>query len=176
MGALRNTELEMVTLGLVVLGHRSGYAIRKYLHDRRHQPFSAQSGATYRVLDRLEADGCIRTLPEAGTRERTDYESTESGIHRLREWLELPPSPMGMPIHDGLLIKIEIAAILGDSAQRQLVRRWQEAARQDLERALLAEPSHQFGLDTMTVVALRARMEFFRRIHRELRAAPRSSR
>ncbi|MDX2065859.1 MAG: PadR family transcriptional regulator [Fimbriimonadaceae bacterium] len=169
MAALRNVELEMITLGLVALGHASGYAVRRHLAGRPYQPFSAHSGATYRVLDRLEAEGWIATMPEAGTRERTDYAITPNGHVRLAAWLESPPVPDGMPIHDGILIKIEIAAVLGESGQRQLLRRWQELARQELEAALLTPPTPRMGVDTMRVTALRARVEFFRRVQRELR-------
>lgn len=76
-----------VILGMLALGPRSGYDIKKFVDNSTRFFWAASYGQIYPELKRLEAAGLIRASEPEGGRRRTEYDLTEAGEAALREWL-----------------------------------------------------------------------------------------
>jgi PadR family transcriptional regulator AphA len=77
-----------VILGMLALGNRTGYEIKRVVDFSTRHFWAASYGQIYPELKRLEDLGLVRGRPEpSGARARTAYELTEAGEAALREWL-----------------------------------------------------------------------------------------
>jgi DNA-binding PadR family transcriptional regulator len=77
-----------VILGMLALGNRTGYEIKRVVDFSTRHFWAASYGQIYPELRRLEDQGLLRGRHEpSGARARTAYELTEAGEAALREWL-----------------------------------------------------------------------------------------
>ncbi|HXS46493.1 MAG TPA: helix-turn-helix transcriptional regulator [Solirubrobacterales bacterium] len=112
-----------VMLGMIGLGARSGYAIKKLadLSTRFFWPTSLAQ--VYPELGRLEEAGLLtRKSKLEGKRERFDYELTEVGEEKLVEWLRSPKEAETQFRDEGVL-RLFLADRLPPDDQLALVRR-----------------------------------------------------
>lgn len=108
-------------LGMVALGARSGYEIRR-ASDRSLRFFWALSPPQiYSELQRLEKAGLLAGADEArGRRPRRTFEITEAGRAALREWAG-GPDPGPIEIRDPALLRLFFADALTDAGLAALV-------------------------------------------------------
>jgi PadR family transcriptional regulator AphA len=104
----RSNQSLFAMLGLLSLGPKTGYELRK-LSEESIQHFWRESyGQIYPSLRALEEQGLVtRKLETGGVRGRPDrkvYSITEAGEEALREWVAAPAKP-GVPRNE-LLLKI----------------------------------------------------------------------
>jgi DNA-binding PadR family transcriptional regulator len=77
-----------VILGMIALGNRTGYDIKRVVDKSTRNFWAASYGQIYPELGRLEQAGLVRGRSEpSGARARTVYELTERGRRALRDWL-----------------------------------------------------------------------------------------
>lgn len=82
------TATGRVILGMLRLGHRTGYEIKSVVDVSTRHFWAASYGQIYPELKRLEADGLIVGEEEpAGGRARTAYTLTPAGEAALTAWL-----------------------------------------------------------------------------------------
>lgn len=117
-------------LGMVRLGARSGYAIKKAT-DRSTRGFWPTSLAqVYPELGRLERAGLLRRSEDPrGARQRSVYEVTEQGEAALSNWLR-SAREAPLQLRDEGLLKLFFADALPREDQLTLVRRQRERAQQ----------------------------------------------
>jgi DNA-binding PadR family transcriptional regulator len=85
------TPTGRVILGMIGLGRRTGYDIKRLVDDSTRFFWAASYGQIYPELKRLERAGLIEGRAEpAGGRPRRVYELTPAGEQALREWLTSP--------------------------------------------------------------------------------------
>jgi len=92
----REKASRFAVLGMLSLGCKSGYDIKKTIAVSTSNFWSESYGNIYPVLKQLLAEGAIREEKEAmatGGRKRLLYGVTASGRHMLQEWLRQPVTP-----------------------------------------------------------------------------------
>jgi DNA-binding PadR family transcriptional regulator len=93
-----------VILGMIALGNRTGYDIKRVVDKSTRHFWAASYGQIYPELGRLEQAGLLRGRPEpSGARARTVYELTERGESALREWLSSDEEPTYELRDEGML-------------------------------------------------------------------------
>jgi DNA-binding PadR family transcriptional regulator len=82
------TPTARVILGMLRLGARTGYEIKRTIDFSTRFFWSASYGQIYPELHRLEERGLVRARPDPrGGVKRTSYRLTKAGESALREWL-----------------------------------------------------------------------------------------
>ena len=82
------TPTARVILGMLKLGVRTGYEIKKAIDTSTRFFWGASFGQIYPELHRLRAQGLVASKDEPrGRVKRTEYQLTEQGEQALREWL-----------------------------------------------------------------------------------------
>jgi PadR family transcriptional regulator, regulatory protein AphA len=117
--ATRGLELESeldapdyVVLGMVRLGARSGYEIKRAVELSIRFFWTISQAQIYPSLKRLEQAGLVRGHPEPrGRRPRRVYEITEAGELELVRWLDRR-EPMPFELRDLGLVKLFFADAL----------------------------------------------------------------
>jgi DNA-binding PadR family transcriptional regulator len=93
-----------VILGMIALGHRTGYDIKAFVDKTARYFWAASYGQVYPELKRLEEQGLVRGRPEpSGGRARTVYELTEAGTAALKRWLGSEEEPSYELRDEGML-------------------------------------------------------------------------
>ncbi len=93
-----------VILGMISLGNRTGYDIKRVVDKSTRHFWAASYGQIYPELGRLEQAGLVRGRPEpSGGRARTVYELTDSGREALRGWLASDDEPTYELRDEGML-------------------------------------------------------------------------
>jgi DNA-binding PadR family transcriptional regulator len=147
---MKLTPPSYLVLGMLRLGMRSGYAIKRAA-DRSTKHFWPMSLAqVYPELARLEAAGLVARRDDPhGARPRSSYNLTTVGEQALLSWLrsthEVPPQ-----VRDERMLRLFFADALSREEQLMLIRRIREA---DLASASwirteivpLAEPAERAG-------------------------------
>jgi DNA-binding PadR family transcriptional regulator len=83
-----------VILGMIALGNRTGYDIKRMVDKSTRRFWAASYGQIYPELGRLEQAGLVRGRAEpTGGRARRVYELTDSGLDALRAWLASEEEP-----------------------------------------------------------------------------------
>ena len=97
-----------MVLGMVNLGARSGYAIKKAADISTAAFWPTSLAQVYPELERLEQGGLlVRRDDPQGARRRSSYELTDEGRSALLSWLRsFPPSPHPAALGD------DVAALL----------------------------------------------------------------
>jgi DNA-binding PadR family transcriptional regulator len=165
-------------LGMVRLGARSGYAIKKATDASTRFFWPTSLGQVYPELARLERAGLLSRRDDShGGRTRSAYELTKEGEAALLAWLQ-SPSEAPTQFRDEGVLRLFFADVLSTEDQLKLVRRLRERAHtaaahlrdQILPLAETFEPSGpalvaRLGADTNAYVE-----EWLARVEAELEA------
>jgi DNA-binding PadR family transcriptional regulator len=120
------TPTARVILGMLALGARTGYDIKRAIDLSTRFFWGASYGQIYPELHRLEERGLVVAEPDPkGGRRRTSYTLTEAGEAALREWL-VADDPLLFEIRDEGTLKL----FFGDLVAREEVvanLRWKQA-------------------------------------------------
>jgi PadR family transcriptional regulator AphA len=166
-------------MGLIRLGARSGYAIKKTADISTRFFWPTSLAQVYPELARLEEAGLLsRSEDPAGGRERFAYELTAEGEAALLEWMRSPREAPTQFRDEGVL-RLFFADGLPHEDQLALVRRLRERARTESvhtreEIVPLAAALEQAGIRYPGLIArLRADTyafteEWLARVEREL--------
>jgi PadR family transcriptional regulator, regulatory protein AphA len=131
-----------VILGLLRLGPRTGYDVKRVTDYSTRYFWRASYGQIYPELRGLEAAGLVRAREEPhGRRKRRVYELTATGQDAVSSWLD--GTLERYEVRDEGLLKLFFGELLSDEALRDLVRRrreWYELSREEF-RAI----EDQFG-------------------------------
>ena len=115
-------------LGMVRLGARSGYAIKKAADASTRFFWPTSLAAVYPELARLEREGMLKRRDDPrGARTRSAYELSRGGEAALREWLRSPREAPTQFRDEGVL-RLFFADVLSPEDQLILVRRMRERA------------------------------------------------
>lgn len=121
--------LSFLTLGMVSLGARSGYAIKQATDVSTRFFWSTSLAQVYPELSRLERAGLLtRSEDPRGLRARSSYELTEQGEAAMLSWLCSPHKGTTQFRDEGVL-RLFFADALSGEDQLALVRRLRERAR-----------------------------------------------
>jgi PadR family transcriptional regulator, regulatory protein AphA len=133
------TSVTPVVLGILDLGPRSGYDIKRLVDNSTRFFWGASYGQIYPELRRLAKAGLVKgeSAPR-GARPRTVYRLTPKGRRALREWLLSPG--VDWDIKDEGFLKLFFAGALDRDDALELVRRLRERHERDLERLSAVEP------------------------------------
>jgi DNA-binding PadR family transcriptional regulator len=124
-------------LGMVRIGARSGYAIKRAADASTRFFWPTSLAQVYPALGRLEAAGLLRREEDhRGARERHSYELSEAGEAALVEWLRAPEEAP-VQFRDEGLLRLFFADSLPLDDQIALVRRLR--ARDEAAAAAVAE-------------------------------------
>ena len=114
-----------VILGMLSLGPRSGYDIKRFVDDSTRHFWAASYGQIYPELRRLQASGLIEGKSEPrGGRQRTIYAITPAGRDALERWLTEPGGTY--ELRDERLLKLFFSDALEPAASRDLVVQMRE--------------------------------------------------
>jgi len=145
-------------LGMVRLGARSGYAIKKAADLSTRSFWPTSLAQVYPELARLERAGLLtRREDPRGARARSAYEITAEGQAALLNWLR-SSSETPLQFRDEGVLRLFFADALPDEDQAELVRRLRERAHgakahMNDEIVPLAEALEQTGTRYPAVVA-----------------------
>jgi DNA-binding PadR family transcriptional regulator len=134
-GQLRT--LDVILLGLLSTGERTGYDVRKWMD--AHGAFvghRAQTSQIYRQLARLVDLGwaTTRTDPRDSGPDAKLYRLTDTGASVFTDWLNSPYVPARRPLDPDLQVRLRFAGRTGPSKALELVRT-ELAYRREQERA-----------------------------------------
>jgi DNA-binding PadR family transcriptional regulator len=119
-----------LVLGMVRLGARSGYAIKKATDISTRVFFSTSLAQVYPELDRLHTAGfTTRQDDPHGRRSRLAYTITEEGEEALRAWLRSAARSGPTLFRDENLMRLFFADALPPEEQLMLVQRLHQQAR-----------------------------------------------
>jgi DNA-binding PadR family transcriptional regulator len=134
---LSNTSAAV--LGMVVLGAKSGYAIRRAAERSVRFFWALGPPQIYAELKRLEAEGLITGRDDArGGRARRSFEPTAAGRQALRRWLN-DDDAGALELRDPELLRLFFADAVGrDSAiaRIEVMRRRSEHALEHFDREI----------------------------------------
>lgn len=132
--AMKLTPPSYLVLGMLRLGLRSGYAIKRGA-DRSTQRFWPISLAkVYPELARLEGAGLITGSDDPhGSRARRSYQLTAAGQQALLEWLR-SPRHVEPQVRDERLLRLFFADALPRDDQIALLRRQRESDEAEMAR------------------------------------------
>ena len=126
------TNTSAAVLGMIVLGARSGYEIRRAAERSVRFFWSLGPPQIYAELRRLEADGLVIGHDDArGGRARRTFEPTPSGEAALRAWVTDEDDVGGLELRDPELLRLFFADAVGRDdaiARVALMRRRSERA------------------------------------------------
>jgi PadR family transcriptional regulator, regulatory protein AphA len=102
----KENKSKYAILGMLALGEKSGYDIRKSMEASISNFWSESYGQIYPILKQLLAEGLVSAYNDNTDtkRERIIYKPTEQGLQELQEWLRKPVEPA--PLREELLLKI----------------------------------------------------------------------
>jgi DNA-binding PadR family transcriptional regulator len=114
-------------LGMVRLGMRSGYAIKKAADASTKHFWPMSLAKVYPELARLEEAGLINGSDDPqGARSRHSYDMTQAGEEALLEWLRAPRDAPPQ-VRDERLLRLFFADALPGDDQLALVRRLRQS-------------------------------------------------
>ena len=175
------TELEYLILGMVIEGATSGYAMRKEMNRIRGSRWSAESGAVYRVLRRLTAQGFVAEARKAGSpnRERTEYELTEQGKAALMAWVcATPDRTEFMYLVDPIRSRSYLLGRLDPETRIAVLDQWLEASKEfcgelesDMANSRFKDPVKNAAYNNISFLA-QARHAWLEAMRREVADLP----
>lgn len=155
----KTNKTEYALLGLLAMGPKSGYDIKKDADTMLRHFWHESFGQIYPRLNRLHEKGFVEKDEEVqeGKPNRYVYTLTEAGYKALDEWLGKPAERM-RPRNE-LLLKLffgwftDAASLLDVLAaykeQRQSMLQTLEAISTQLEREARAEPDYRYWMLTL---------------------------
>ncbi len=147
-----------LVLGMLRLGAKSGYAIKKATDVSTRFFWPTSLAQVYPELARLERHGLVTRRDDShGARTRSAYEVTEAGQEALLAWLR-SPREQAFQFRDEGVLRLFFADAMPEQDQLTHVRRLRERARQASahlreEIVPLAEVFEQEGVRYPLVVA-----------------------
>ena len=100
------TPTARVILGMLALGARTGYDIKRSIDLSTRFFWGASYGQIYPELHHLEERGLVQATPAPqGGRRRTAYALTPAGEAALRAWLRDDSGSLLFEIRDGLVAR-----------------------------------------------------------------------
>ena len=153
-----SNRTEFAVLGLLALGARTGYDIKKMADEALGHFWNESFGHIYPILRRLEARGWVTSAvePQEGRPDRKVYALTPAGQRRVAAWLAEVSWPKPDLAEFHLKLVAAAAARLADPVElvaaqrRELLRRLHE-----VQQAVLAEPADSAGVLLLEGVVLR---------------------
>ena len=116
------TPTARVILGLVALGPRTGYDVKRISDSSTRFFWGASYGQIYPELKRLERDGLVEAQEEPrGRVRRRVYRITPEGERAVREWLRDPDT--AYEVRDEGLLRLFFSELLEPQEVLELVRR-----------------------------------------------------
>jgi DNA-binding PadR family transcriptional regulator len=181
MTPARLTPPDYVVLGMVGLGARSGYEIRRTVELSIRFFWTISPAQVYPSLAKLERAGLLTGRDEPqGNRPRRVYQRTQAGAQALRKWLT-EAEPMPFELRDIAMVKLFFADALVSPDAHQLLaqvrsRSEQHAAtlraiRPDAEEAAAAGNIHPLLTLEMGIAYHEAIIDVCRRFDRKQRDA-----
>jgi PadR family transcriptional regulator, regulatory protein AphA len=123
----REKASRFAVLGMLSLGRKSGYDIKKAIANSTSNFWSESYGNIYPVLKKLLAEGAIRAMKDgtpANGRQKQLYSITADGKRMLEEWLR---QPVARRIEDNeMLLKLFFSAAVSPKEPRALVNSYRE--------------------------------------------------
>jgi len=129
----RSNRTRYAVLGMLAIGKRSGYDLKKEF-ERRMSHFWAESlGQIYPTLKQLLDEGMVRAHRDSGTgrRVRTVYSITARGRKELSAWLQDPPQTE--QVRNEMLLKLYFGPELGVESAVTHLSRFETEQRRVLE-------------------------------------------
>ena len=121
MHAARLSTPDYVVLGMVGLGARSGYEIKRTVELSIRYFWTISPAQVYPSLAKLERDGLLTGRDEPqGNRRRRTYEHTAAGSEALRTWLR-NQEPMPFELRDIAMVKMFFANALTPADAQELL-------------------------------------------------------
>ena len=153
--ATRLSTTEFAVLGLLSLGERSGYELKKAAEAGVGYVWTAAKSHVYGVLPRLVEGGFATTRRVAQERrpDKQVYRITRKGERGFRDWLEEPVEDRGS--RSPFLLKVFFGGLMRKPVLvAHVVRRRAEAVREleeyrEIERRIRDEPESYFGYVTL---------------------------
>ncbi|NNF27407.1 MAG: PadR family transcriptional regulator [Gemmatimonadetes bacterium] len=107
----RKNTTEVAVMGLLALGARTGYDVRKDCEEKLSHFWSESYGQIYPVLKALHERGWVVREPVAGSGPtRYEHQLTDEGLSALRDWIVSPPQPLR--VRDELLLKMFLGRLV----------------------------------------------------------------
>lgn len=136
-----------VVLGMIRLGHSSGYAIKTAVERSARFFWTVSYGQIYPELKRLEEAGLIEgSAKPAGTRPRTVYALTPAGEEALHAWLS-SGDELTLELRNEGLLKLFFADFMEPAERVELVRAMRAQHEQVLATLQAIEPLVQASAD-----------------------------
>ncbi len=127
---MRDSTTKYAVLGLLTMGPRSGYDLKKLIEGSVAHFWSESYGQLYPILARLAAAGLVRRRTER-QRARPDrhvYALTPAGRRELEGWLAAPVRTEGF--RSELLLKLFLGRAAGLETTRGHVERYRQRQRE----------------------------------------------
>jgi DNA-binding PadR family transcriptional regulator len=136
--------LDVVLLGLLSTGERTGYDVRKWID--QHGPFvgyRAQTSQIYRQLARLVEQGwaTTRTDPRDAAPDAKLYRLTDAGRSRFDAWVHSPYIPARRPLDPDFQVRMRFAGRTGPDKALELVRIELDHRRRQEESGVAFDPT-----------------------------------
>jgi DNA-binding PadR family transcriptional regulator len=127
----RSNNTQVAVMGMLALGARTGYDIRRECEEKLSHFWSESYGQIYPVLRDLHARGYVHkeVVTEAGRRKNV-YALTDDGRRVLRDWLATPAQPL--KVRDELLLKVFMGRIVDTGALDAVLEDFAERVEQRL--------------------------------------------
>jgi DNA-binding PadR family transcriptional regulator len=140
------TPTARVILGMLKLGARTGYEIKRAIEVSTRFFWGASYGQIYPELRRLTEAGLLSATeaPRGGVK-RTEYALTAAGERALREWLTRDDWG-DFEYRDELLLRLFFGDLLGEGDARAVVARMRERSEEILQHFHSLEPGAKDGL------------------------------
>lgn len=138
---------DYVVLGMVRLGARSGYEIKRAVELSIRFFWTISQAQIYPSLERLEAAGLVEGCSEPlGKRQRRTFQITEAGETALREWLQRD-EPMPFELRDVGMVKLFFADALDGDEALSLVDSLKERSEERVATLRSIEPAARRSAD-----------------------------
>jgi PadR family transcriptional regulator, regulatory protein AphA len=164
-----------VVLGMIALGERTGYDIKRTVERSTAFFWGASYGQIYPELERLERAGLVES-DQRGPRRRKEYRVTAPGKRALRAWLS-SREPLWFSTRDEGLLKVFFADLVDEEQRlanvRQIVEQTEEALAffRTIEASGSTADALSYGIDF-----LEWNLGWWRRYEKRLRARARTHR
>jgi PadR family transcriptional regulator, regulatory protein AphA len=130
----KENKSKYAILGMLALGEKSGYDIRKSMEASISNFWSESYGQIYPILKQLLAEELVTASSEKADskREKIVYKPTEKGMQELQVWLQKPVDPV--PVREELLLKIFFGRFMDNAALLQHLQNERESLQKTMRK------------------------------------------
>lgn len=131
---MKRNKSRFAILGILTLGPKSGYDIKKFFDKSVARFWNESYGQIYPLLKRLAAEKLVeKTIQkQEGKPDRHIYTITATGRAEMKKWLLLPVGPQ-IGRHE-ILLKLIFGSDLGISDSIRQIQHFRDQQRQDLHQ------------------------------------------